>query len=226
MRIPLLASAAFLAALSMAPVAAAQPNLYWGGDIGVGVGGNVDTNGTQTLIVPGESDTITAIDDETDLETGWQAGLRVGLDEAPLPNWRLEAEGLYTDNDIDGTDATSVNVWGVFANLIYDFDFGDSRWVPYAGAGVGYGQTSVEIADEDADEDGWLWQLKAGLGYELNPNATIDIGYRYLNASEANFDVSSSDDDITTDDEVILNGEIDTDIHAVTIGMRWKLGAS
>jgi OmpA-OmpF porin, OOP family len=230
MKRTLLASIAAAAAFCLAPAAHAQswdfasPYLKLQG--GYSFEGEADLEGS-ALPVPGEGAGIAALGQGIDLDDGWQASAAIGFDEVPLPNWRLELEGLYSDNDIQGTDATDVKVWGGLANLIYDFNLGEgNRFKPFLGAGVGYGQTEVEVLDDSADEGGLIWQAVAGVAYDVSPATTFEIGYRYLNVPEVNFrGTASNDDDFTDDDELIVNGDFDAEIHAITVGMRWKLGA-
>ncbi len=211
-----------VAALALCAAAPAFAAPYGKVEAGVSAG-TADTNGTQTLIVPGEANTITSLSDEADLDAGWQASVAYGWEDVFVPGFRLEVEGLYTSNDIDGTDATSVNTYGGFVNAYFDFPT-ETAFKPYIGVGVGYGETQVDIRDSEADEAGMMYQAKAGVGYELSETTTLDVGYRYLNATDAEFDFDSADDDLTTDDDLLLNGEVDTEIHAITVGMRWKFG--
>jgi opacity protein-like surface antigen len=218
--------------------AEAQTNsigVYGRVDLGVGVAGDVEFNGSVT----GTGETL-PFNQSTDLEVGWQAGAAIGLENFPLQNWRLEAEGLYLnqetdderdnfddildigDND-DDTESADLNIYGGFLNLIYDFPgfqgpFGNQQnvWRPYIGAGAGYGKVEVEYDDAEADDEVFMWQAKAGLSYEITPQTVFEIGYRYLSAESADVDT----DDVDLD----VSGEVDIESHAVTAGLRWRFG--
>lgn len=65
---------------------------------------------------------------------------------------------------------------------------------PYFGGGVGFarnriGNVSVSVLDYNGTLDGnastsFAWQGSAGVGVELTPTLTVDIGYRYMDLGE------------------------------------------
>lgn len=226
----LLAAAAATALLSGTAFAQDRDRgLYGRLDLGAGVAGDLDLNASVT----GPSGTgplpFTA---SSDLDVGYQAGAAIGIAEFPLPNWRTELEGVYTDNETDDdgdnfddvfdtgdegedvdTASADVNIWGGFVNLIYDFPTGSS-WRPFLGAGVGYGRVEVDYDTADAEDEVFLWQVRAGVSYALSDRTNFELGYRFLDAESASFDENDVDLDVT--------GEVDTQLHSVVAGLRYQ----
>ncbi|AMJ61218.1 outer membrane protein [Bosea sp. PAMC 26642] len=113
---------------------------------------------------------------------------------------------------------------------------------PYLGAGIGYASNSVSgLTDQGVQNDtrflnlyvptlgvaktgresGLAWALMAGVGYEVNKNLTLELGYRYLNLGDAKSGSIYN----------AFNGEVsrplkvkDIDSHDFRIGMRWNFG--
>jgi opacity protein-like surface antigen len=228
----LLAAAAATALLSGTALAQDRAGgLYGRLDIGAGVAGDVDFNAAVTG--PEGSGTL-PFNSSSDLDVGWQGGVALGLQEFPLPNWRTELEGVYTNNETDDgqdnfddvfdtgdegedvdTASADVNVWGGFLNLIYDIPTG-TNWRPYIGGGVGYGRVEVDYDNADGEDEVFLWQAKAGLSYALSDNVDFEFGYRFLDAESAAFE----EDDV----DLTVSGEVDTQLHSVTAGLRYRFG--
>ncbi|MGW9329867.1 outer membrane protein [Bosea sp. NPDC055594] len=116
---------------------------------------------------------------------------------------------------------------------------------PYLGAGIGVAQNRVTgLTDQGAN---WIdptgqyaaiiqptlgtagsgsntnmaWALMAGVGYEVNKNLTLELGYRYLNLGDAHSGRLVN----------AFTGQIqgplkvkDIDSHDIRIGMRWNFG--
>lgn len=198
-------------------------------DAGLSFAGGVDFDASST----GGGQPLSYSQDN-DFDVGWQVGAAVGVANFPLPNWRVELEGVYANSETDDSEdnfddvfdtgdddedvdtaSADVTIYGGLLNLVYDFDFG-SAWKPYLGGGVGYGKVDVDYADIEVDDEVFIWQAKAGVSYALGPDSAVELGYRYLNAESADFDSDDFDLDVT--------GEVDTDIHAVTVGYRFGFG--
>ena len=69
-------------------------------------------------------------------------------------------------------------------------------FTPYVGGGIGAAYVSVGDFTEtlanntvvnrpDHSQWNFAWQLSAGVSADILPNASVDLGYRYLNAGEA-----------------------------------------
>lgn len=115
---------------------------------------------------------------------------------------------------------------------------------PYIGAGIGYASNRISgVTDQGVmstlNAFGWgpgfstlgtagagtksnvAWALMAGVGYEVNKNLTLEVGYRYLNLGDA-----QSGHLINA-----YGGQVqgplkikDIDSHDIKIGMRWNFG--
>lgn len=129
---------------------------------------------------------------DTDLDGGFIVGGAIGT--TLHQNLRGEIEFSYIQADVgsilngipvpDGVSVTSTG-YNLLANLWYDFS-NDSGFTPYVGAGVGYGHTVVS-GDLPADitASGLLYQLGAGVKFDVAENIALDLGYRYRVLSDA-----------------------------------------
>lgn len=189
------------AAVTFAALPAAAQELYAQGNLGFSAAGTAD--------VDASLDGLSGSGD-VDLEHGWLASAALG---SGFRGVRVEAEAIYSSNDVDeeGFDDVSVRHLGLLANVLYDIPM-DGAFRPYVGAGVGIGNTTVDLGDDDADDTGLAWQLRAGATFGSSETMMWDVGYRYLNL--ADFEVSEGDASL----------EAEAAIHAVTIGVRIPLG--
>ena len=120
---------------------------------------------------------------------------------------------------------------------------------PYLGAGIGYASnrihgvtdqgimsTQVTLPDGSVGwgpgfstlgtanagtKSGVAWALMAGVGYEVNKNLTLEVGYRYLNLGDAQSGrlVNAYGGQVQGPLKVK-----DIDSHDIKIGMRWNFG--
>lgn len=136
LRITLLATSM----LVVTAVAQAQPvnGLYVGGGLGVNILNNVSPN---SLTVGG---TPRRFQGSTDGSAGWVGLGSIGYGFGN--GFRAEVEGNYRTQTF-GVNNLGVgnsfrngrqSTYGVMVNALYDFDFGNSGFYPYLGAGVGY----------------------------------------------------------------------------------------
>ena len=74
----------------------------------------------------------------------------------------------------------------------------------------------------DAGKWNFAWALHAGLGYRITPNATLELGYSYMNLGSATTGPTYSFDGVTT-----VNGSPfvvkDITSHDLKLGVRWNL---
>lgn len=109
-------------------------------------------------------------------------------------------------------------------NALYEFKLGLVN--PYLGAGVGFGRTRLNYdPDDDLDvaddttrilsDSGLIWQLKAGLAFPIQENMIVDAGYRYFNGARV-------ENTFTNAAGAVIEGELDPEIHAITVGFRFK----
>jgi opacity protein-like surface antigen len=113
-------------------------------------------------------------------------------------------------------------------------DIGNYRGLrPYVGAGIGMARVNIDdftdfgaVTDtlafgEDHSEWNFAWALYAGLGFEVTPAFTIDLGYRYLDMGDG-----ESGDLITSDGTNLIDNPMifeDITSHDVRLGVRYEL---
>jgi opacity protein-like surface antigen len=143
------------------------------------------------------------------------------------------AQDSYPDNGSGpGTNEYTADIesWAGLANAYIDI-FSWRGITPYVGAGIGI--ASVEVMGlkdvnvpnnsvfygQDNTEVNFAWAIHAGLSYDVTPQVTLELGYRYLNLGDAAsgevvaYDGSSSYENVQLDD---LHS------HDLMLGMRWK----
>ena len=200
-------AAAFVAAPALAQPVAAAPSNYVQFNIGSGIVGQSELDGTLAGVGTGSVD--------VDLEAGLFASAAAGHDFGN--GFALEVEGVYAGNDGDdddvaaifgaGSDA-SVSTLGVLANAKYEFNTGWHNVSPYLGAGIGYGSVNIDVDGLDDDQGGFMWQAKAGVVIHTNDQLAWDIGYRYLRFPQ--YDESEGGASLT----------VDTGAHVLSAGAR------
>lgn len=119
------------------------------------------------------------------------------------------------------------------------FDLGTWNCLtPYIGAGIGFTQNRIAgLTDQGAlfgnfvgptlgyantgTKTNVAWALMAGVGYEVNKNLTLELGYRYLNLGDAQS--GRLVNAFTGQIQGPLKAK-DIDSHDFRIGMRWNFG--
>ncbi|MBD3848732.1 opacity protein-like surface antigen [Bosea sp. OAE752] len=119
------------------------------------------------------------------------------------------------------------------------FDLGTWNCLtPYIGAGIGFTQNRIAgLTDQGAlfgnfvgptlgyantgTKTNVAWALMAGVGYEVNKNLTLELGYRYLNLGDAQS--GRLINAFTGQIQGPLKAK-DIDSHDFRIGMRWNFG--
>ena len=107
----------------------------------------------------------------------------------------IESGGVTTVNTYDAKKSEWLGLVNAYADL------GSWRGIsPYVGAGVGavnveiHGFSDIGVGSsgdpafafgEDNDEWNFAWAVYAGVGFEVTPSVTLDIGYRYLDLGDA-----------------------------------------
>ena len=136
-------------------------------------------------------------------------------------------------------------------NALYDFNsFG--KFEPYIGAGLGYVRGNADFAAHDfpgvanelirnptcvgdrafgqgsscaisTSDDGFGWQLLAGMGYKITENLTWDTHYTYLNAPDLDLDGHIANGN--TGAFSLFDAELDNvGAHTVMTGLRYRFG--
>jgi opacity protein-like surface antigen len=152
---------------------------------------------------------------ETTFETGFAVNGFIGH---RFNNFSVEGEIFYMVNDNDTTDPAGpaigkedssgdVDFNGFFANVYYNFTIKNSKFKPYLGGGLGSHKVSINGLTTDSlrnlppeyggpvvvyAESNWAfaYQLRVGSSYVLSPKTEVLLGYRYLNGSELEFNLS------------------------------------
>ena len=131
-------------------------------------------------------------------DSGYSVGVRGGYQMGP---WRFEEEYSYRNNGLDKLSVGGFNVPGasgsrsshaIMTNAIYDVNLG---WpvTPHIGVGIG----AVDVVENAkvggigalANDDDWEfgYQGIAGVTYNINPNLSLDVDYRYLATTDPSF---------------------------------------
>ena len=190
------ASVAALGVLAAAPAMAQTPARYVQGNIGAVVDNSFDLDGATGGHNSRYSD---------DADGGIYASLAVG--QALTPKWTLEGEVVYAEMDVETTyidipaptsgsitpfsqmpEGYTVTTYGVLLNANYEV-YRSGKTAAYAGAGIGFGHVEYQEKSwykaDIADDNGVMWQIKAGVTHDLNEKMAVDVSYRYLTAPEA-----------------------------------------
>ncbi len=151
----------------------------------------------------------------------------------------------YTFDD-GGTPVTRMNdyravksEWLFMANAYVDL----GTWyavTPFVGAGVGMSRNTISAFRDmdptsgttfgpaaayanDASKWQFAWALHAGLAYQVTPNFTIELAYRYLNLGDG-----KSGDLIGFDGTNTINNPMhfkDITSHDIKLGVRWMFAS-
>lgn len=136
-----------------------------------------------------------------------------------------------------GTDEYSATKRDAVALVNGYVDLG--RWyglTPFLGAGVGAAQAKLENFKDtnvvtqgvayakSASKTSFAWALHAGVGYEVTPNFTVELAYRYLNLGDASTGTVYNYAGQCGSCEALTFKN--TDSHDVKLGLRWTPGAS
>lgn len=152
--------------------------------------------------------------------------------------WLGTAPGSYNQtNEFSASKKEYVGLVNAYLDL--------GTWsgiTPYIGAGVGFANVRIEnfrdagqgfnpftgegftslATSSSKSKTNFAWALMAGLGYAVNENLTLELGYRYINLGdgETGDSVSFSGSNQVVDKWTFK----DIDSHDLRFGMRWALG--
>ncbi|ESA38285.1 hypothetical protein N836_33185 [Leptolyngbya sp. Heron Island J] len=193
---------------------------------------DIDSDGpvavTTAPLVPGGPAVVTniPIDISLDTETGFGINGAVGyrFDDA-----RVELEVAYTNNDVESitvNDLDEISLDGEIESTqfmvtgYYDIPT-NSRFSPYIGGGVGIATLTADDIETDIpglglvalDDTGtsFVFQVKAGVGYQISRQANIFLGYRLHGIPGQDFEVFDTDFDADT----FL-------VHSLQLGARYE----
>lgn len=209
-----IALAVSAAALLATPALAQESGRYVQGNLGVAFG-NTELR---------YDDPTESVEGDLDLDAG--VFLSAAYGQKIAPKWAVEGEIVYHENDSDEASemfslaldedvSVSSKTVGLMVNAVYEIHRTEKAAF-YAGAGVGYGKVEYDFYLPEyeegftGDDDGFMWQLKAGVTYDVSPSTAVDFGYRFMVSPTA----KGSEEGVT------LSAENQS--HAVTAGIRYN----
>jgi opacity protein-like surface antigen len=177
---------------------------------------------------------IPSVDDNpdgtVDWDAGWEVNAALGYDLGSLFgsdkwSWSLEAEGIFSQIEVDGDDIIKVpgskdrnnKGYAWLGNVILDYHFTEqTAW--YFGGGIGWEwRRKFETWDQgnydQPDTNGLAYQFKTGLKYNLGGRYDVMIGYRLFATDEYKIKVLSNNTDF----------HIDNIQHSLEVGVRFGL---
>ncbi|MGH8444804.1 MAG: thrombospondin type 3 repeat-containing protein, partial [Solimonas sp.] len=140
---------------------------------------------------------------------GLRSELSFTYSQADWDKLTLSAGGASVTTSPDNAKLRAMRL---MANAWYDIDFG--TWVvPYLGGGLGYQRSEVSSNGADDSDNGFAWQLGAGLGFLVSDRTTLSLDYRFVNASDPEYQTADG-------------GKLKTEYqsHNVGLGLRYAFG--
>lgn len=155
--------------------------------IGSQVGGTTQPDTTLSSLTLGN--------ENVELKTGYAFGGMLGYD---FGKWlRVEGEMSYHENGLrtDGGGDPQVGISVMMLNAFYDFYPSQENFEIYLGGGFGVAAVQLETNTLsqwiDESDNVFAYQLETGIGYNVTPEATFTLGYRYLDGGDPEFQLSS-----------------------------------
>lgn len=123
---------------------------------------------------------------------------------AKINQFRVGLEGYYNDKAEDHlADIIPVKMEskGIFLNGYFDIPLPELKQVkPYVGVGVGYSWLKETanlnewgLGKESIKDKDWGWNVGLGVGYALNDNIDLTLGYKYEDLGEIKDSDSKTD---------------------------------
>lgn len=189
---------------------ALTPSLVFGYDVNLD-SENVTVNVPPLPGFPGGPTTV-PLDASINTDTGFGIS---GAGGYRFDDFRVELEVAYSNssvsditvNDNDISSDGSLNSWQFLLNGYYDIPT-DSRFSPYIGGGAGLAifsadDVSATVApfgevDLDGSSTSFIFQFKAGVGYDFTDNLNAFVGYRLQGVPGQSFTALDTDFDADT----------------------------
>ena len=198
-----LGAAAAAAVFALLPAGALADGTGWyvAGHVGMARYVDTDTSGRWVHVGTGDGGRVEETGLAFESGTGFAAAVGYDLGEARVEAAVSRSASDFRDTELDDADG-ELSVFGVMANVWFDFDLG-SGLAPYVGGGLGVAWATIdeETGFSETSNPALAWQAGAGVGYALSPAATLQVGYRYARA-EAMWEYRLSDGPVTADLEV------------------------
>jgi OmpA-OmpF porin, OOP family len=200
------ALAGFVGGLMVVGTAYAQssPGVY------IGAGGGVNFHERSNIRGSGVNQTAS-------YKLGWAAMGAIGYAFGGGP--RAELEVSYRDNKANALGAGAgpglagtrpdMRTIGVMGNFVYDF-LNPTGFTPYVGAGLGSG--FVRVGGGSGSQTRFAYQFLAGGAYEVIPDMTMFLDYRYFGTSKVRRDVPG-----------VGTVEMTNRNHTVMAGLRYQI---
>jgi opacity protein-like surface antigen len=144
---------------------------------------------------------------DVSLKSSWAIGAKLGY-IFPQAKWlAAELEYFYLakqdvdESGIDGDFSTN----NVMANLLVRYPEGKIH--PYAGIGIGWSWATLKATSTsgsiDESANAFAWQILAGVNFEITPEWSADLGYRYFSSK---YEMGPDNEDVTTKNHMIVLG--------------------
>jgi len=178
-------------------------------------------------------------------DAGWVVGGAVGYDlNDILRGWSTEVEVSYRSNQDHGHWASTTSAAGggsgshgnldfdntslaVMANAWYEFPV--AGVAPYIGGGIGWGRTRFKGTYEAAvggdasfnfKNDGFAWQLGAGVNIPIKPGMTVGLGYRYFRGPQVTVESYGNVSGNLVNNAI---SDVDSENHSVILDLKVNL---
>ena len=199
---------AAVAAAAIATPAVAQDATTSGPSVGIEAGVLFPQGSDADIVLTDGTTTVTRTDAfRLNYDTGYDVDAIAGYD---LGMFRLEGElgykraglnsidvdqGLIDDyNDASGDTLTAsdfdadgnVTVLSAMLNGLVDFNIGSLG--VYAGGGVGYADVKFDTGGDSDNDNGWAYQLIAGVRAAVTSNFDLGLKYRYFQTETMDFE--------------------------------------
>jgi len=180
-RLPCLISLGFILALTT--------NAYAEGGLYAGVLFGANHRPDTFLTSPGLGS------EKMEFEPGYTLGGFMGYDFGN--HFRMEGELSYRENNIRTGGGTSpqAGTSAMMFNIFYDSIPYKESYGIYLGGGLGVVTAQLQTIslgqDMNENQNVFAYQLEAGVGWNITPNATFTLGYRFLDPSDPEFELST-----------------------------------
>jgi len=248
MKHKLLIAAAATALMAAPSFASAQDDSGWylKGAAGYGIGTDIDSTGTIVGDVEGEGNAAGNLGLGYDFGKNWRVEVdgttlfndfgAVSQEPASFGKLRTDAVMLNAIYDFDDFGDFKPYV-GAGGGLVFgDASFAAHDFVNDAGTGQAVNPTCIGPRGAAAGIDGFScdfnesdvgigWQLLAGLGYDITDNLTWDTNYRYMQASDLDFDGTFTNvaSGLSSPGAIELDG---VGAHTLLTGFRYRFGGA
>ncbi len=163
-----------------------------------------------------------------DLYPRYDVPVRLDIEYAMRKQWQGNANVEVNYASVSTVEIVNkLNVNTLMLNAFYDFH-NSSRFTPYvmAGAGLAFINSNIEVKEgtqglsSTENFTQFAWQVGAGVGIEITPRVTLDIGYKYLNFGAFDYAVENF---VTAMGPSYRNTDLSNvgSAHEIAVGLRY-----